>query len=352
MPPRRNPSVEASPPIGGAAAPEIKFSNGFKFVLGFGGCAIMLLFRSSFLTIHTGEVGVVVRFGAVQNNTLLYPGLNVVNPLTSVVYHVQTSAQSDAVFNVPCLTSEGTQLVFKSIEIGNQLFPEHVINMIEKFRENYDDYLVKSLIRHQVNVICANKTTNQLAITEFEQLDDLLKDFIQSENDRQNTGLKIMFVRITKPTMPDSLVNNYLALAEEKTRKAVVYETRERQLAEKKSEMDLAQKDNEIKAEKARSENTIREEEAKAKNRMMILNMEAKKAEQSLQDEMTVATANAQSQKTKLEAEGLSALFSIPGYTQTKVAESMSSNQKIYYGEKVPTYMVTAAGNTCHATSE
>ena len=348
---RRDPSAESSPPIGGGTAPEIKFSLWFKFVLGIACCIIFSLCCSSFHTIQTGEVGVVVRFGAVQNNILLHPGLSVVNPLTSVVNIVQTAAQTDKLTKIQCLTSEGTELVFDGIEVGNQLFPEHVINMIERFTVNYDDYLVKSLVRHQVNVICANKTTNQLAITDFDLLDDLLKDFIQSENDRQNTGLKIMFVRLTKPKMPESIEKNYLALAEEKTRKAVVYETRERQLAEKKSEMDLAQKDNEIKAEKARSENAIREEEAKAKNRMMILNMEAKKAEQSLQDEMTVATANAQSKKTKLEAEGLSALFSIPGYIQTKVAESMSSNQKIYYGDKVPTYMVTAAGNTCPAAS-
>jgi regulator of protease activity HflC (stomatin/prohibitin superfamily) len=352
MPPRRQTSSEEYP---SDVAPEGAALNGFSSKLFWKPIAGLALFLfctmySCSVIVLTGYVGVPIRFGKTMSELLL-PGLNFINPLTTVVKIYEVRPQTDEETNVDCVTNEGIRLTFDKVEIGNQLLPKYVLSIHENYGPNYDLYNVRQHIRHRMNGICANKTTNQLAITDFDQLDDLLKDFIQSENDRQNTGLKIMFVRLTKPRMPPSIEKNYLELAEQKTRKAVVLETQERLRAEKESEMIMAKKDNEIRAQKAESENEIREAEARAKNRMMILNMEARKEEQSLQDQILVSTAEAESKKTKLEAEGLSALFSIPGYAQTKVAESMSSNQKIYYGDKVPTYMITAAGNTCPVAS-
>lgn len=352
MPPRRQASSEEYPfdaaPEGAALGnPSNKLS--WKPIVGLVAILIASIYSCSVI-VPTGYVAVPKRFGKTMP-TLLSSGLNFINPLTTRTQYYEIRPQSDAETNVDCVTNEGIKLIFDRIEVGNQLLPQYVLSIDENYGPDYDLYTLRNLIRHQVNVICAPRNTHQLVVTDFDQLDDLLKDFLQSENDRQKTGLNVMFVRLTKPRMPPSIEKNYLELAEQKTRKAVVLETQERLRAEKESEMIMAKKDNEIRAQKAESENEIREAEARAKNRMMILTMEAKKEEQALQDQILVATAEAESKKTKLEADGLSALFSIPGYTQTKVAESMSSNQKIYYGDKVPTYMVTAAGNTCPVVS-
>ena len=297
--------------------------------------AVLLAFLGStsafWVQIPTGFVGVRVVFGKVTP-PLLGAGLNIYNSLTTTIEIVETRAQSDSVTNVECITNEGIALLFEQIEVGNQLVESAVIETVSLYGANYDKYLVKDLVRHQMNVICASKTFHQLAITEFDTLDDHMKNFIQEENDRQKTGLGVTFVRLTKPKMPPSISQNYLALAEEKTRKQVIEEQKDRIKSEKESEMLVARADGEILAQKAAAEND-----------MMIKAMEAKKAEQALANDIAVAAAEANSKKTKLEAEGLASLYAIPGYSQVKVAEALSANQKIYYGEKIPQFVVGPA---------
>jgi hypothetical protein len=53
---------------------------------------------------------------------------------------------------------------------------------------------------------------------------------------------------------------------------------------------------------------------------------------------MIVDAAKATAEKIRLEAQGMSALFAIKGYAEVKIAEAMAQNQKIYYGEKIPSY--------------
>lgn len=123
-----------------------------------------------------------------------------------------------------CGTNNGLKLIFETIEVGNQLNFSSVINTVSRFGLNYDKHLVTDLVRHQINVICSKKSAHQIAIEEFDTLDDLMKEFIQYENDRQTSGLVINFVRLSKPKLPPSIEKNYLALAEELTMKKVLEE--------------------------------------------------------------------------------------------------------------------------------
>jgi len=191
-------------------------------------------------------------------------------------------------------------------------------------------------VRHQINVICSKKSAHQIAIEEFDELDDLLKNFIQSENDRQKTGLSIMFVRLTKPKLPPSIEKNYLALAEEKTLKKVIEEKKERLKSEKESESMMAAKDNEMKAQSAESE-----------NRIMIQRMKAKQEEAQIANAMTIAEAQAASKRVLLEAEALTAMFAIPGYVSVKVAEASSANTKVTH-TPTPTHTHTLLCNYTH----
>jgi regulator of protease activity HflC (stomatin/prohibitin superfamily) len=289
--------------------------------------------QSFWVTVPTGFVGVPVVFGKVVA-PLLMPGLSYYNPISTRIEVVEVRPQSDAVHDIECITNEGLKLSFERIEIGNMLATESVISTVEKFGPLYDRFLVLDLVRHQVNVICAQKTFHQIAISEFEQLDDELRGFIQAENDRQNSGLTIMFVRLTKPKLPASIEKNYLSLAEEKTRKQVIDEMKVRVTAEKESEMIVAAKDNEIK-----------EQKADAENKMMIQKMRAQQQEQVIKNEMVVAEAKAQAQRVSLEAEAMSAMYKIPRYAEVKIAEFMSQNQKIYFGDKIPKYVVTSSNS-------
>ena len=135
----------------------------------------------------SGFVGVRYAWGEIKG-PILAPGLNFFNPLRDKIIEMETRPQKDVLKDVDCMTNEGLRLVFESIEIGNQLNESSVLATAARYGPNYDRYLVTDLVRHQINVICSKESANDLAIVKFAELDDLLRDFIQSENDRQHSG--------------------------------------------------------------------------------------------------------------------------------------------------------------------
>ncbi len=280
--------------------------------------------QSFYVTIETGFVGVEYVWNKISNN-ILEPGLHFYNPITSKIAIVETRPQKDSVSNVECGTNDGLKLMFDSIEVGNILGSPYVFSTISRFGLLYDRHLVTDLVRHQINVICSKKSAHQIAIEEFDSLDDLMKEFIQSENDRQESGLAINFVRLTKPKLPASIEKNYLALAEERTMKKVLEEKKERIRTEKESELIVAEKDNEIRIKNSEKTNEI-----------MVLNMRAKQEEQRIQNEMIVEAAKANAEKIIMEANALQSMYGIPGYVDVEKAKAIAPNQKIYYGDKLP----------------
>ena len=280
--------------------------------------------QSFYITIETGFVGVEYVWNKISNNTL-EPGLHFYNPITSKIAIVEIRPQKDSVSNVECGTNDGLKLIFETIEVGNILDSQYVINTVSRFGLYYDKHLVTDLVRHQINVICSKKSAHQIAIEEFDSLDDLMKEFIQSENDRQSSGLIINFVRLTKPKLPHTIEQNYLALAEERTMKKVLEEKKERIRTEKESELIVAEKDNEIRIKNSEKTNEI-----------MVLNMRAKQEEQRIQNNMIVEAAKANAEKIILEANALQSMYGIPGYVDVEKAKAIGPNQKIYYGDKLP----------------
>lgn len=135
--------------------------------------------KSVFITIETGFVGVEYVWNKISNG-VLEPGLHFYNPITSKIAIVETRPQKDSVSNVECGTNDGLKLMFDTIEVGNILASSYVLSTISRFGLNYDRHLVTDLVRHQINVICSKKSAHQIAIEEFDSLDDLMKEFIQS----------------------------------------------------------------------------------------------------------------------------------------------------------------------------
>lgn len=295
--------------------------NMFNLIIIF---SLVVCVQSFYVTIETGFVGVEYVFNKISTN-IMEPGLHFYNPLIAKIAIVETRPQKDSVFNVECGTNDGLKLMFDSIEVGNILDPKYVYNTTSRFGVHYDQHLVTDLVRHQTNVICSKKSAHQIAIEEFDYLDDLMKDFIQSENDRQESGLRINFVRLSKPKLPASIEKNYLALAEERTMKKVLEEKKERIRTEKESELIVAEKDNEIRVKNSEKTNEI-----------MVLNMRAKQEEQRIQNEMIVEAAKANAEKIIMEANALNSMYNIPGYVDVEKAKAISPNQKIYYGDKLP----------------
>lgn len=290
---------------------------------------------SLYVTIETGFIGLEYRWNEIQQY-IMEPGLHFYNPLISKIAMIETRPQQDSVRDVSCGTDDGLELIFASIEVGNILDSQYVYNTVSRFGQNYDRHLVTDLVRHQINVICSKKSAHQIAIEEFDTLDDLVKEFIQSENDRQKSGLKISFVRLSKPKLPPTIEKNYLALAEERTMKKVLEEKKARITTEKESELIVAKKNNEISTENAKNENEIRLNKSKKDNEIMISNMRAKQEEQLIQNQMIIEAAKANAEKIILEANALQSMYGIPGYVDVEKAKAIGPNQKIYYGDKLP----------------
>jgi hypothetical protein len=293
---------------------------------------VFTLLLSTFTTINgmgwqnieTGFVGVKYVWNEITP-PLLEPGFNTYNKISSSIVKIETRPQTDEVLDVPCGTNDGVQVIIRRIEIGNQLEQKYVLKVVSDYGPDYDKYLVTDLIKAQITIICSKMSAQQVAIDNFDVIDDMLLKFIQDENDKKNTGLRIHFVRLTRPELPKSLNDNYLALAQEKTLKKVLEEKKQRIRTEKESEQIIAEKDNEIRFKQ--NENS---------NRMLVQNMLAKQEEQQINNKIIIEAAKANAEKIILEAKALSAMYGIPGYKEVEQAKALSINQKIYYGEKLP----------------
>ena len=279
-----------------------------------------------YISIKTGYVGLPSRMGEITP-PLLQAGFNAYNALTTSIIVVETRPQTDEALDVPCGTNDGVQVLIRKIEVGNQLDQQHVIKVISEYGADYDKYLVTDLVKAQITIICSKMSAQQVAIDLFDTIDDLLVKFIQDENDKKGTGLKIHFVRLTRPELPKALNDNYLALAQEKTLKKVLEEKKARIRTEKESEQIVADKDNEMK---------FRNNEVQ--NKILIQNMLAKQEEQSINSAIIIDAAKANAEKIIMEAKALTAMYSIPGYTELEQARAHKHNTKYFFGEKIPTY--------------
>jgi regulator of protease activity HflC (stomatin/prohibitin superfamily) len=292
----------------------------FKLIL----CILGVAFVNGLYTeIPTGFVGVVHRFGKTQQD-LKYPGLNFYNAWTSSVKLVEIKPQTDSVQRVDCISKEGVALVFESIEVGNKLPATSVVGVIENFGFDYDKYLVTDLVRHQINVICSSMTYQDIFIDKFDELDDQLRMFIQLENEKQKTGLEIMFVRLTKPQLPRSLNEAYLKLSEEKIQKKVVEERSIREMAEKTHELNIKRQDDLMKMEAVKAEIERNLEESKSLT-----------AKQQISNDNKVSEAEANFKAETQRIEILRLENTIPGVIEEKIAR-LTSPTRIYFGEKIP----------------
>lgn len=272
----------------------------FFIKIGIGILCVLFWFVFS-ISINTGYVGFHSTFGKISDD-IIKPGISFYNPFITSI-----------------------------IEVGNQLPESHVVMVISLYGSTCDKYWVTDLVKHQMNVICSNKTVHQLAISDFAELDDLLKNFIQSENNILSTGLKINFVRLSKPTLSISIQENYLNAAKEisaKIAKQAEYERKKIELATLEAIANSTNNillanvtsTNEIKILIASATNEILINNATVNNKIMMLNAEAKFIEQLIIDNITVAKIKVNAIEKSYEAEHLKKLYDIPRYSDTVIA--------------------------------
>ena len=284
--------------------------------------------ESLYTFVPTGFVGVRYVWKRLDIETgVLEPGFHFYNPISTSILLVETRPQTDIVSNIVCGTSDGVPITIDKVEIGNQLAVDKVLDTIGKYGQDYDKYLVHNFVVHKITERCSQTSAHKFVIEEFNLIDNNLQNDIQAENNALNTGVSVRFVRLTKPKFPPEMDKHYMDLANEKTLKKVLEQKKETERSRKEAELLVAQADAEIKLKAVEHANHV-----------MVLQVKARQEEQRINNAIIIETAKANAEKIMLEAKALREMYDIPGYTDVEAAKAISHNQKIYYGEKLPTH--------------
>merc|ERR1719198_509571 len=173
-------------------------------------------------------------------------------PLLESVSYVQTTVQTDKVTGIPCGTSGGTVIHFDRIEVVNQLAADAVHATVKNYTIDYDKTWIYDKIHHEINQICSRSTLEEMYISKFDSLDEALRDALQRDIDVYAPGIKIIAIRVTKPTIPAAIRANYEQIEAERTKLQVAEQTQkmvERQAeTERKRALIEAQKAADVEA--------------------------------------------------------------------------------------------------------
>merc|ERR1719334_1057767 len=249
-------------------------------------------------------------------------------PFLTSVRNVQTTLQTDEVKNIPCGTSGGVMIYFARIEVVNILAKEAVYDIVKNYTADYDKPLIFDKVHHELNQFCSAHNLQEVYIELFDQIDENLKNALQSDLTEMAPGLKVHSVRVTKPKIPESIRKNYELMEAEKTK--LLISTQRQKVVEKEAETE--RKKAVIEAEKEASV-------AKIQYERKILEKESLQKMAKIEDEMHLAKeksrTDAEYYRIKREAEA-NALLLTKEYLDLKKFEALSTNRKVYFGPDIP----------------
>merc|ERR1719245_2818193 len=219
-------------------------------------------------------------------------------------------------------------IYFDRIEVVNLLEPDNVHDIVKRYSADYDKPLIFDKVHHELNQFCSAHNLQEVYIDLFDQIDENLKNAIQSDLKEMATGLKVHSVRVTKPKIPESIRKNYELMEAEKTKLLIA--TQRQKVVEKEAETE--RKKAIISAEK---EAKI----AEIKNQQQIDARLAEKEIQRIEDEIVTSrqksTADAEFYAAQKLAEG-NALKLTPEYLELKKYEYLGSTTKVFFGPDIP----------------
>merc|ERR1719232_1275636 len=157
-------------------------------------------------------------------------------PFLTSVRNVQTTLQTDEVKNVPCGTSGGVMIYFDRIEVVNVLQPSAVYDIVKNYTADYDKPLIFDKVHHELNQFCSGHNLQEVYIGLFDQIDENLKNALQSDLTEMAPGLKVHAVRVTKPKIPEAIRKNYELMESEKTK--LLISTQRQKVIEKDAETE------------------------------------------------------------------------------------------------------------------
>lgn len=274
-----------------------------------------------------GHVGAYWRGGALLK-TITEPGFHLKLPFITNYEPVQVTLQTDQVKDIPCGTKGGVMINFEKIEVVNRLRKEYVYETLLNYGVNYDNTWIYDKIHHEINQFCSSHSLQQVYIDIFDQIDERMKDALQSDCTRYAPGIEIISVRVTKPKIPESVRRNFEQMEEERTK--VLIATEKQRVAEKEAEtkkiMAISEAEKNAKVSKILMEQKLMEKDSSRR-------------EQEIENQMYLARqkslADADYYRVLKEAEA-NKLKLTPEFLELRFIEAIADNTKIFFGDKVP----------------
>merc|ERR1712179_225593 len=249
-------------------------------------------------------------------------------PFLTMVRNVQTTLQTDEVKNVPCGTSGGVMIYFDRIEVVNVLQPTAVYDIVKNYTADYDKPLIFDKVHHELNQFCSGHNLQGIYIGLFDQIDENLKNALQSDLTEMAPGLKVHAVRVTKPKIPEAIRKNYELMESEKTK--LLISTQRQKVIEKDAETE--RKKAVIEAEKEA-------QVAKIKYEQNILEKKSIETMEKITDTIHLAKektrTDAEFYKIQKQAEANTLLLT-KEFLELKRVEAIGSNNKVYFGPDIP----------------
>ncbi|XP_028761932.1 erlin-2-B-like [Neltuma alba] len=223
--------------------PPTQTSSILTLILTFIAVAAMVLmpsspssFKNSLSILHQvpeGHVGVYWRGGALLK-TITEPGFHLKMPWVTQYEPVQVTLKTNMVTHIQCGTKGGVMINFEKIEVVARLHKEDVYETVLSYGMHYEKTWIYDKIHHEVNQFCSSHSFQQVYIDVFDQIGNKMKDALQADCSRYAPGIEIISVRVTKPTIPDSIRRNFEQTEEERSKVLVL--TERQKVAEKEAE--------------------------------------------------------------------------------------------------------------------
>ena len=150
--------------------------------------------------------------GGALLNTITEPRFHLKMPLITQFEPIQVTLQ---VRDIPCGTKGGVRINFEKIEVVTRLHKDYVYETLLNYGVQYVNTWIYDKIYHEINQFCSAHSFQQVYIDMFDQIDEKMKDALQSDCERYAPGIEIISVRVTKPTIPESIMHKFEQLEQD-----------------------------------------------------------------------------------------------------------------------------------------
>lgn len=260
-------------------------------------------------------------------DSVVGPGLHLHAPGITRMVDINVRLQTDVIRNVPCGTKDGILSEFDRVEVVNTLERQRAHAVVKAYGVDYDRVWIHDKVHHEINQFCSNKTLREVYVDDFASLDELLKLALQTDLDAHVEGVVIMAVRMTKPTVPASIRQNYEAMEEQRTAALVAQRTHE-----------VVEQELETERTRIVSAANRRAEESRIQTEMEAQQKRAQAETKAYEDKLA---AESKRYSVEQEAAANEALLT-DAYLRLQETRVWERNTKAYFGESIPRLMIDA----------